>query len=38
MIFKGVKRNVDKGFRTSSMCTKLWFSNHMCIVGIIHNF
>ena len=38
MIFKGVKRNVDKGFRTSSMCAKLRFSSYMCIVGIIHNF
>jgi len=38
MIFKGVKRNVGKGFRTGSMCAKLWFSSYMCIVGIIHNF
>ena len=38
MTFKGVKRNVDKGFRTGSMCAKLWFSSYMCIVGIIHNF
>ena len=38
MTFKGVKGYVGKGLRTSSMCDKLWFSNHMCIVGIIHNF
>ena len=38
MIFKGVKRNVGKGFRTGSMCDKLRFSSYMFNVGIIHNF
>ena len=35
--FKGVKKYDGQGLRASSMCTKLWFSNHMFIVGFVHN-
>ena len=38
MIFKGVKRDVGKGFRTGSMCDKLWFSSNRFTISFIHNF
>jgi len=36
-LFKGVKKYDGQGLRASSMCAKLWFSSHMCIVGFVHN-